>query len=302
MSFSSQVKEELSSQIGRSRHCQLAELAAIISYEGKIKIKEGKPLLVVTSENTALNTKYQMLLQKIWDIRIQKHALTSEETMRILSAVKVWQEKEYRFMDTAVVNGMLLQQSCCKRAFIRGAFLASGSMSDPNKGYHFEVVCQKENQAEQLKTLMNSFEVDAKVILRKKNYVVYLKEGSHIVDILNVMEAHKSLMDLENVRIVKEMRNSVNRQVNCETANISKTVNAAVRQMEEISYIRAHMGLDQLPDNLKEIALLRMEYPDTPLKELGTYLVPPVGKSGVNHRFRKLSEFAKDLGMHHAEG
>lgn len=168
-------------------------------------------------------------------------------------------------------------------------------MSDPNKSYHFEIVCRTEEQAEQLRDVINSFGMDAKIVARKKYQVVYLKEGSQIVDILNIMEAHVALMNLENVRILKEMRNSVNRKVNCETANISKTVNAAVQQLRDIEYIRETAGLDSLPENLKAVALLRLEYPDAPLKELGTYLDPPVGKSGVNHRLRKISEIAEDL-------
>lgn len=124
---------------------------------------------------------------------------------------------------------------------------------------------------------------------------MYLKEGSQIVDLLNIMEAHVALMNLENIRILKEMRNSVNRQVNCETANINKTVSAAVKQVEDINFIKSVRGLDSLSDSLREIALLRLEYPEAPLKELGTYLEPPVGKSGVNHRLRKLCEIAEDL-------
>jgi hypothetical protein len=142
---------------------------------------------------------------------------------------------------------------------------------------------------------MTGFETDAKIVERKERYVVYLKEGSQIVDMLNVMEAYVSLMNLENVRILKEMRNSVNRKVNCETANISKTVNAAVKQIEDITKIRDTIGLDELPPHLKEMALLRLEYPDAPLKELGNYLDPPVGKSGVNHRLRRLSEIADTI-------
>ena len=176
MSFSSEVKTELAKHLGKSRHCQIAELAALIAFEGRIPAAE--------SENRLLMQKYQ---------------------------------------------------------------------------------------------------------------VVYLKEGSQIVDILNIMEAHVALMNLENVRILKEMRNSVNRKVNCETANISKTVNAAVKQLADIEYIRETAGLSYLPENLKEMALLRLEYPDAPLAELGTYLNPPVGKSGVNHRLRRISEMADSL-------
>ena len=130
---------------------------------------------------------------------------------------------------------------------------------------------------------------------RKKHFVVYVKEGAGIVDILNVMEAHNSLMDLENIRIVKEMRNSVNRKFNCEMANLNKTVSAAVRQIEDIKYISDTVGLSYLSKPLMEIAAVRLENPDSSLKELGELLSSPVGKSGVNHRLRKISEIADDL-------
>ena len=128
-------------------------------------------------------------------------------------------------------------RACCRRAFIRGAFLAAGSISDPEKFYHFEIVCAAEAKAEQLREIMSTFQLDAKIVKRKKYYVVYIKEGSQIVDVLNVMEAPVSLMELENIRILKEMRNSVNRQVNCETANINKTVAASVKQIRDIEYL-----------------------------------------------------------------
>ena len=137
--------------------------------------------------------------------------------------------------------------------------------------------------------------MDAKTVQRKKSYVVYLKEGSQIVDILNIMEAHVALMELENVRILKEMRNSVNRKVNCETANINKTVSAAVKQVEDITYLRDTIGFEKLSEGLEEIALARLAYPEATLKELGELLSPPVGKSGVNHRLRKLSEMAEKV-------
>ena len=196
------------------------------------------------------------------------------------------------------VKHAMVQAVCCKRAYIRGAFLAAGSMSNPNKSYHFEIVCNLEEQAEYLKNMIHSFGLDAKIVIRKNNYIVYLKEGAQIVDVLNVMEAPGALMELENVRIMKEMRNSVNRKVNCETANIKKIVSAAVRQREDIEYIRDTVGFDKLPEGLRTIALARLLYPDAPLKELGTALETPLGKSGVNHRLRKLSEIADRLREH----
>lgn len=284
MSFSSEVKEELAGHLGKSRHCQIAELAALIAFEGKCYVAE--------SENQLLQDKYRLLLGKLFKI---EEIEGEEDRKRVFSSIKMWDDvaEEARLSET--VNGILLQQNCCRRAFVRGAFLAGGSISDPNKSYHFEIVCRTLEQAEQLQEVINSFDVEAKIVARKKYQVVYLKEGSQIVDILNVMEAHVALMNLENVRILKEMRNSVNRKVNCETANISKTVNAAVQQLRDIEYIKETAGLSSLPDNLREMALLRLEYPDAPLKELGTYLDPPVGKSGVNHRLRKISEIAERL-------
>ena len=193
------------------------------------------------------------------------------------------------------VDALLIKNACCRRSFLRGAFLCCGSMSAPEKGYHLEFVCAHEKQAEQLKEIITQFDIEAKIVSRKKYFVVYLKEGAGIVDLLNVMEAHVALMELENLRIVKEVRNSINRRVNCEAANISKTVHASARQVEDIEYIKEHYGFLRLPDNLREMAEVRLEYPDAALKELGQYLNPPVGKSGVNHRLRKLSELADRL-------
>jgi hypothetical protein len=174
-------------------------------------------------------------------------------------------------------------------------FLGAGSVSDPEKGYHLELVTQDMEHAVQLKTVMQELEMEAKIVERKGHHVVYLKEGSQIVDLLNIIGAHNALMELENVRIVKEVRNNVNRLVNCETANLKKTVSAAVRQMQDIEYLKSTIGLSSLPKHLEEIAIYRLEYSSATLKELGELLDPPVGKSGVNHRLKKLSEIAEQV-------
>lgn len=307
MSFSGDVKEELSRQFQKSRHCQIAEIAAILGFAGNLE--DG--VLRVYTENLSLARKYFMLMKKTFQAEVKiavrqsrylhkSHifviSLTQpEEVKKVLQAVK-WQDEHGR--DTRgeeLVHGLLVQNACCRRAFIRGAFLSAGSMSDPEKSYHLEIVCPTQEKAGQLMEIINSFEIDAKIVQRKKNYVVYVKEGAQIVDMLNIMEAHVALMNLENVRILKEMRNSVNRQVNCETANINKTVNAAVKQVQDINYIQETIGLDSLPENLQEIAEVRLRYPEAPLKELGTFLEPEVGKSGVNHRLRKICEIAEDI-------
>ena len=312
MSFSSNVKEELSRQVSPARHCQIAEIAAIVSLCGRIQISENDEYTIrIQTENVAVARKYFTLLKKTFnigaDISIRRNAylkrsrtytvLVSDhrEARRLLEAVKLIDEYGEVGENLSVVRNIVIQNSCCRRAFIRGAFLASGSISDPKKFYHFEIVCATMAKAEQLRAIIATFSIDAKIVARKKYFVVYIKEGSQIVDILNVMEAPLALMELENIRIMKEMRNSVNRQVNCETANINKTVSAAVKQLEDIEYIRDTAGLSSLPDNLFEIAQMRLEKPEATLKELGEALSPPVGKSGVNHRLRKLSALADRL-------
>ena len=298
MSFSSEVKQELLKQYSKARHCQLAELAAIVAMEGHI---DENGSLYIYTDNSAVVEKYTMLIKKLFQLDVTR-ALTKEVTEKILTALKLTEnlaiasllESEYSLQGVAV-NGLLLQNTCCKRAFLRGVFLASGSISDPRKSYHFEIVCHTKAQAEQIKEILEFFEGEPKIVRRNQRYVLYLKEGSQIVDSLNVMEAYVSLMNLENIRIEKEMRNSINRQVNCETANINKTVTAAVRQIQDIELLRDTGGLERLPENLYEMAVCRLENPDTPLKDLGQLLDPPVGKSGVNHRLRKLSQLADQL-------
>ena len=205
-----------------------------------------------------------------------------KQTERILQAAKLVldEPKHGGFLG---VSSLVYQNGCCKRAFFRGAFLTAGSMSDPHKSYHFEIVCASEEKAELLKKLIQGFEMDAKVVKRKKSFVVYLKEGTQISLALNVMDAPVALMEFENIRILKEMRNTVNRKVNCETANIHKTVSAAVKQIEKLS------------DGLRDMAMARLQYPEATLKELGELMPEPVGKSGVNHRLRRLGEIAEEL-------
>ncbi len=290
MSFSGEVKRELAKQISPARHCRIAELAAILNFCGQYgRDKEGGFTIGFQTENEAVVRKGFTLLEKTFNIEAGA-MLNENEIQGILSKIGNLEEP---------VSPLLIKNSCCKRAFLRGAFLSIGSMSDPAKGYHLEFDCCDEAKAKQLQELIKGFGIEAKIILRKRYYVVYLKEGAGIVDLLNVCEAPVSLMNLENLRILKEMRNSVNRRVNCETANIARTVSAAARQVEDIQYLQLHYGFQNLPDGLRQMAEVRLENPDTPLKELGEYFTPPIGKSGVNHRLRKLSELAEKVRLTH---
>ncbi len=243
--------------------------------------------------DTEISIKQNVYLKKsrTYTVTVAKH----EDAMRILKAVRLIDEHQEIGENLSIVGNLVVQQVCCRRSFLRGAFLATGSISDPEKSYHFEIVCATMAKAEQLRAIMATFDIEAKIIRRKRYFVVYIKEGSQIVDILNVMEAHVALMNLENVRILKEMRNSVNRRVKCETANINKPASAAVKQVEDITYIRDTVGFGKLAEGLEEIALKRLEHPEATLKELGLMLNPPVGKSGVNHRLRKLGSIAEAI-------
>ena len=286
MSFSQEVKAELAKRATSAKHCQLAELAAIMNLCGQYGFDaDGNVTIGFQTENEACVKKGFTLLKK---------------TFNIDSGSVIKKDDLYKIIDKiGDLNGPakeeLYERTCCKRAFLRGAFLGVGSMSDPEKSYHLEFNCDVKAKAEQLQQLMKTFEIDSKIILRKKNYVVYIKEGSCIVDLLNVCEAPIALMNMENSRILKEMRNSVNRRVNCETANIAKTVGAAARQISDIRLLKERYGFQNLPMPLREMAQIRLDHPDAPLKELGDYFDPPIGKSGVNHRLRKLSELAESI-------
>ena len=309
MSFSSDVKEELGKYVSRNRHCQIAELAAIIHYQGHLARGEaGQLQLQITTENPSVLRKCFTILNKAFNIEtsemeeecLQNHRNSvytivlekEEDILSIFQAIKLIDDEGVLHDLRDRLNAKIVEQYCCRRAFMRGAFLCIGSISDPNKGYHLELVCSNKIQAQQIQDVLALFDLEAKIVVRKKYYVVYLKEGAHIVDFLGICKAKVALMNLENLRIVKEMRNSINRKVNCETANIAKTVNAAAKQIEDIIFIRDFVGFSKLPDTLREMAQVRLEHPESSLKELGQYLDPPVGKSGVNHRLRKLCEFA----------
>ncbi|HBV84582.1 MAG: DNA-binding protein WhiA [Lachnospiraceae bacterium] len=291
MSFSGDVKDELVRFENDARHCQIAELAAILMYAGLIKTDDLGATHIEVAMDDLVMQRCHMLLDRLFG----QQFFTEEQFIQDANHVRKVLQMIKHGSDDLLVNPLLIKSFCCKRAFLRGAFLSVGSMSNPEKAYHLEYVCVDTQQAAQLIDILLVYGIHAKTVVRKKYQVVYIKESEEIVELLNVIGAHISLMKLENLRIFKDMRNSINRRVNCETANITKTVNAATKQIADIQYIKEHYGFDNLKDNLRQVAELRLEYPDAALKELGEYLSPPVGKSGVNHRLRKLSELAEKL-------
>ncbi|MDR1700417.1 MAG: DNA-binding protein WhiA [Lachnoclostridium sp.] len=299
MSFSREVKEEIGRNISRKRHCQIAEIAALFFIYGEIiPHNEENGRIKILTENLTAAKKYIILMKKAYDFIPDMIVRNRENSKK--------KQIEIRISDQEVIERFSKEQKqidkiCCKRAWIRGLFLAVGSVNSPDYGYHFEFVLEGEEKAKKVISVLSEFGVFAKTVKRKKYCVVYVKEGSQIVDLLNVMEAHVALMKFENVRILKEMRNTINRQVNCEAANIKKTVSASARQVEDICYIRDELGFGVLPDGLVKVAMLRVEHEEATLKELGEMLDPPIGKSGVNHRLRKISETADVLRRQHKE-
>ena len=312
MSFSIKVKNELANHISNATHCRIAELAALISMCGSVIIDENNNYKIrVKTETQPTAEKIKKLLWKTFkvnvDISTRENAYSKvgrtytllvgdhQQALKILQATKLINENNEIGENFSITNNIVIMKDCCKRAFIRGAFMAAGSISDPNKSYHFEIKCNSEKKAKQLIELLENYNIDGKMVARKGGYVVYIKEGEGIVDVLNVMEAHVSLMEMENVRILKGMSNYYNRQVNCETANIKKTVATSVRQIDDIDFIIQNKGIDYLPEKLQDIAWVRKENPDASLQELGEMLDPPLGKSGVNHRLRKICQIAQEL-------
>lgn len=297
MSFSFNVKSEVIN-IVNNRHCAIAELSAIINYSSKLHF--GKNIkLIINSENKLLIKKTIEIINFLFNINLNISNRKSRQYQVVIDD-KIIIEKLFSIIKQEIhgeriCNPILVNSVCCKRAYIRGAFICTGYICDPQKSYHVEFINYCYIQAENLKNMINYFNIDSKIIEKKDIYVVYIKEGEQIVDLLNIIEAHKSLLDFENIRIIKDVRNNINRIVNCETANLNKIVSTGIIQKENIEFIKQKIGLDNLPKQLKDIAILRLENPDLSLKEIGEMLKPPISKSGVNHRLKKINNIAENL-------
>lgn len=311
MSFSLKVKNEVCRNGELSKAETIAQLSAIMKSSGTIGFGFNRAVTFkVITENPAIARWIFKSLKDSFDIHSKllvkkSNSLKKNNIYMVLIPEDVdvrglleqlgIVEREGLFNINYGIPDDIISDEESRRAYIRGAFLGGGSISNPEKTYHLEFVTHDYDYATALSKLINSYKLNSKVIQRKNSFVIYLKEGEQIVDLLNIIGAHSALLELENIRIMKEMRNNVNRIVNCETANLSKTVNAAVRQVESIKLIESEIGLDRLPKNLKEVARLRLAYPDESLKELGAMLNPPVGKSGINHRLRRIEKIADEL-------
>ncbi|MDR3051496.1 MAG: DNA-binding protein WhiA [Oscillospiraceae bacterium] len=312
MSFSSDVKDEITRLETGAPCCMLAELVAVMGASGTVSLLGGGRMGVyVETEHAPTARRLLLLLRAAFGVqpalratrRVQlggrnsyRLSLAGDEAMRVLTACGVLhRDAEGRFFIRPNIPKQALAKKCCRKAFLRGAFMAGGSISNPEKEYHLEFVLADERFASLLCGVLMKFRLHVKKVRRKGAIVVYLKEAEHIVTLLNLLGAYGAQCDLENIRIHKDIRNNVNRVVNCDSANLGKTIDAAGRQVMAIERIARQMGLARLPEPLREIAQARLEHQEASLQELGALLQPPVGKSGVNHRLRRLVAIADAL-------
>ncbi|CAM3281427.1 DNA-binding protein WhiA [Sporolactobacillus spathodeae] len=305
MSFAADTKRELT-LLQVDTCCARAELAALTRMNGFISIRNKRIELDIATENAAISRRIYRLIKQVYQypieilvrrkMRLKKnnvYIVRLKESARAFLRDLMIISDEGQF--TREIAAELVAKDCCRRSYLRGAFLAGGSLNHPESSYHLEIFSNYEDHTYSLAKLMNTFDLNVKVLPRKNGYIIYMKEGEKITDFLSIIGANKALFYFEDIRIVKDMRNSVNRLVNCETANLNKTVSAAMHQMENIRLIQKSIGLEELPTKLREIAELRLKNPDITLKELGEMASEPISKSGINHRFRKIDQIANRI-------
>lgn len=310
MSFATDARGELARKLCTDICCARSELAAALLSSGGISFRGiNRYALSLTAADGAVVRRYFALLKQFWGITAQIRTLYTEslngqkryqlmipeeDSLRLLEETMLLDD-EALFGVRQMPRPELVQDARCRKSFVKGAFLMCGAVSNPDKEYHLEIAAPTEEFAQFVIEMMNYFKIPAKMTCRKAKYVVYLKRAEEISSMLTLLGASNSMLHLENVRIKKDVSNQVNRQMNCDAFNINRTMNAAEAQIQDIQYLEEQIGLDKLPLPLREIAEVRVNNPETSLSGLGELLNPPIGKSGVNGRLRRLSELARKL-------
>ncbi|HCG98661.1 MAG TPA: DNA-binding protein WhiA [Actinobacteria bacterium] len=308
MAFSTQVKNELAKLQPKRACCMRAEVSAIIHMDGTLHLLgDGRLALDIATENAAAARLLYKYLTDEFSLNVESivrrsvlhkvnnyliHVPDQPAITQALNEIAIIDDR------SRYVPGILpriVKRDCCAVAYLRGAFLGGGFVSDPKRDYHFELATDNEGLAEDLRTLINRFGLHAKISERQRNFAVYLKDSEEIAKILVLIGAHTALLEWEDQRILKELRGQVNRLVNCDTANVNKAVSAAAEQVDHIRAIDSNIGLEKLPQSLQEFARARVEYPYASLRELGELFDPPLSKSAIYHRVRRLSKVAKSL-------
>ncbi|NLR09511.1 MULTISPECIES: DNA-binding protein WhiA [Lactobacillaceae] len=306
MSYASEVKKELTT-LEVHRDNAKAELVALIRMNGALGLANHRFVLNVQTENPAIARRMYQLLKQFYDLESE---LLVRRKMKLkknnLYIVRVKTGVTEVLSDLGIFDGMQLLESVpaeilnsdmSVRSYLRGAFLAGGSVNNPETSrYHLEIYSLYEEHNQMIAEMMNRYNLNARTIVRRSGYITYLKSAEEIADFLSLIGATTSMLKFEDIRIMRDMRNSVNRLVNCENANLDKVANASTRQIDNIQFIDATVGLGQLPIKLREVAETRLAHKEVSLKELGD-LVPggPISKSGINHRLRKINDYAKQL-------
>lgn len=312
MTFSSRIKEELSRTPITDISSARAEIAALLRTMGYVNLKGSNRLeIVFLTENAAVSRRIFKLLKTVYeistDVSVEKSNILKKHNnyiikiedfiaKKILLESKITKQDEYNIM--LFDYGLpfeLIESDDSKRAYIKGSFMGFGSISDPEKSYHAEFVSNKEEQSNGISEILQGYGINSRTIYRKNYYVTYIKESEQISDLLALMGANNAVLEFENIRAVKETRNQINRVINCETANLDKIVDTSMRQINSIKVLKKYKAIDKLPENLRELAYLRLKNSNSSLKELGEMLKPPLGKSGINHRLKKIEEIAEDL-------
>jgi len=309
VSYASHIKKELV-RVKSRLCCQRAELSALIKINGTISLSKSGIGLDFSTENAAIARRTLEIIKNIFPgtdtlLLSQKKSNLKKNNSYI---VKIAENTEMFATNLGIMNGDgfvggiapdVIDTECCKRSYLRGAFLAGGSINNPGTStYHFEILTKQAGHAEDLKKLLNYFDLNARILERKKGYITYIKESEKISDFLRVVGANNAVLTFEDIRIIRDIRNSDNRLNNCEIANETKTLNAADRQIEDILLINSVYGGAYLDEKLKYVADLRIEFPEenlTYLSEIASERGHKLSKSGINHRMRKITEMAKEI-------
>ncbi|MBQ3037938.1 MAG: DNA-binding protein WhiA [Clostridia bacterium] len=292
MSFSSDIKDRISANENSCDFCNRAQLAAMVRYAGRF----GDDKIVFATENKNVAECAKELIYKNFGINTEySYKAKSRLYDIVIDDISAVENICDALMMHGDDNGSLVPFECCVNSYIKGAFLGGGSLSDPHKSYHLEFDSKYQSEAERLCKLLEDMSIPAKITCRKKHYVVYVKEYSAIADVLGIIGDTNSAFDIYNISIEKDVRNNINRQMNCENANMDKIADAYKKHLSAIEKIKKTIGLNKLPDVLQEIAEVRVKYPEDGLKQLGERLEKPIGKSGVNHRLNRIMAIADEL-------
>ncbi|MHB1315904.1 MAG: DNA-binding protein WhiA [Christensenellales bacterium] len=313
MSFSSETKEELIGLEQAQLCCRKAELSAVLRLAGALSPgSAGMEIRIQTESAIAqryvlklMKSMYQDAETKVF-VRENQHLKKRRTFILVLFGARikdVLKDAGFGAHENILQwNTNKIKKQCCRKSFLRACFILSGSVSNPVKAYRIELVVKDDELVQLICTMIQHLGMNCRVIQRKGSHVVYLKDGESISDFLAHTGASHAVLELENIRVLKEVRNNVNRAVNCETANYDKTTYAAQRQIENIQYIKDNMGLKKLPQKLMILAEMRLNYPDASLQDLADMLSEQVGRSGINHRLRKLNQIAEELRIKKGEG